>query len=263
MYSHILKIMRWTTSLWEEFLMMNYTLLLLLLLKMKRIFQLSLWLMVTKRKGFVWRLLHHIFAMSMKSCKPSCPFYIFLPLFMNCCVSRWEIRTVVRPVIEQVSSFSYDCFDMLLLMMFCDGFARSKMDLLVPWMESWLWNSWQGVPVGTDTPWEEYLFHPPYRQVVHASMNYLRGVFEYGGSNKVLWCTVLWCTVHVVVWVWWINQTTTMSRTVRYCDVVVRVLCTVLRCTALCCTSTSQCLVQDKIVHGTRLTIIWQGQTWP
>ena len=104
---YILNIMRWTTSLWEEFLMMNYTLLLLLLMQMKRIFQLSLWLMVTMRKGFVWRLLHHIFAMSMKSCKPSCPFYIFLPLFMNCCVSRWEIRTVVRPVFEQVSSYFY------------------------------------------------------------------------------------------------------------------------------------------------------------
>ena len=102
---HILQIMRWTTSLWEEFLMMNYTLLLLLLLKMKRIFQLSLWLLVTTRRGFVWRLLHHIFVMSMKSCKPSCPLYIFLPLFMNCCVSRWEIRTVVRPVFEQVSSY--------------------------------------------------------------------------------------------------------------------------------------------------------------
>ena len=149
---------------------------------------------MTKRKGFVWRLLHHIFAMYMKSCEPSCPFYIFLPLFMNCCVSRWEIRTVVRPVFEQVSPYSYYCcFEMLCLLMFCDGFAWSKMDLLVPWMESWLWNSWQGVPVGTDTPWEEYLFHPPFRQVVHTSMNYLRGVFQYGGSNKALWlcCTVL------------------------------------------------------------------------
>ena len=35
---HNLKIMRWMTSLWEEFLMMNYTLILLLLLKMKQVF---------------------------------------------------------------------------------------------------------------------------------------------------------------------------------------------------------------------------------
>ena len=51
------------------------------------------------------------------------------------------------------------CFEMLCLLMFCDGFAWSKMDLLVPWMESWLWNSWQGVPVGTDCQCTKNLSH--------------------------------------------------------------------------------------------------------
>ena len=41
------------------------------------------------------------------------------------------------------------------------------------------------------------VFHPPFRQVVNTSMNFLRGVFQYSGSTKVLQCpvpcgTVLW-----------------------------------------------------------------------